>query len=81
MGPFGRQPVLDGVVIREVVPNSPADKVGLQKDKIIAEVNGQKVHTPKDYYAAMAKAGGEVDLTVLSFDGRQADHVKIENKN
>jgi serine protease Do len=81
MGPFGRQPILDGVAIREVLPNSPADKAGLQKDKIIQEVNGQRVRTPKDYYAAMAKAGGEVELKVLSFDGRQSESVRIENKN
>jgi serine protease Do len=80
-GPFGPQPVLDGVVIREVVSNSPADKAGLQRDKIIKEVNGQKVRVPKEYYAAMAKAGNEVDLTILSFDGRQSEHVKLENKN
>jgi serine protease Do len=80
-GPFGPQPVLDGVVIREVVSGSPADKAGLQKDKIIKEVNGQKVRTPKEYYAAMENARNEVDLTILSFDGRQSEHVKIENKN
>ena len=33
----------EGVVIREVIPDSPADKAQLQTDKVITAVNGQAV--------------------------------------
>jgi serine protease Do len=80
-GPWGPQPILNGVVIREVFRDSPADKAGLQKDKIITHVNGHPVTTPKQYYDAAAKADKEIELTIRGFDGRQVDRVTIENKN
>ncbi len=79
MGAFGAQPVLNGVVIREVVPNSPADKAGLQKDKIITHVDGHAVTTPKQFYDAMKDAGAKVELTIVGFDGRQSSRETIEN--
>jgi serine protease Do len=80
MGPFGMRIFPDsGVVIREVVAKSSADDVHLQKDKIITHVNGREIHAPKDFYAEMARAGKDVELTVIGFDGAQ-DRVKIENK-
>jgi len=79
--PFGPQPILDGVVIREVLSNSPADKAGLQKDKIVTHVNGHAVRTPKEYYAEIAKAGKDFELMIRGFDGRQSERVTIEKKN
>jgi serine protease Do len=71
--PWGwRQAIPDGVVIREVVPNSPADRARLQPDKVITKVNGAAVHEPADFYRAMAGAGGgEVELAVLTSEGRE----------
>jgi serine protease Do len=78
MGPFGMRLFPNaGVVIREVLTKSSADNVGLQKDKIITEVNGHSIQSPKDFYAEMERAGKEVDLTVIGFDGAQ-DKVRIE---
>jgi serine protease Do len=63
---FGwRQAPADGVVIREVVPDSPADKARLQPDKLIIAVNGKAVTTPAEYYAEIARAGKKVELTYL----------------
>jgi serine protease Do len=71
-GPFvfwGRGPA-DGVMIREVVPGSAADKAHLQPDKIISHVNGRAVTTPAEYYQEMGRAGKRAELTVLTSDDR-----------
>jgi serine protease Do len=61
----------DGVVIREVVPDSAADKAQLQPDKIITRVNDQPVASPAEYYRAIARAGRSVELSVINTDGRE----------
>ncbi|MBY0229625.1 MAG: PDZ domain-containing protein [Gemmataceae bacterium] len=68
-----------GVVVREVVPGSPADKASLQADKFITRVNGTAVPTPADFYAEIARAGGKAELTVLNSEGRPTT-VALEGK-
>ncbi len=69
----------EGVVIREVVPNSPADKIRLQPDMIIARVNDRPVKMPADFYRAMEKLTGPVDLALVTPEGRE-EHVTLESK-
>jgi S1-C subfamily serine protease len=76
--PFGRG-LPQGVLIREVQPNSSADKVKLQPDKIITHVNGSPVTTPAEFYDQMARAHGSVDLTLYNFEGG-AERVTIDTK-
>jgi serine protease Do len=78
---FGRwsRPTPEGVVIREVEPDSPADRARLQPDKVITEVNGRRVTSPVEYYREMARAGKRVELTYLSSDGR-ATRLTLEEK-
>jgi serine protease Do len=79
--PFLRQPLpARGVLIREVLPGSPADKAHLQPDKVITHVGPTPVNTPAEYYKAMAGAKGTVELTVLSSDGARSEKVKIDVK-
>lgn len=59
-----------GVAIREVVRDSPADRARLQVDKVITQVNDQLIRTPTDFYRAMEKAEGPIHLTVQGSDGR-----------
>lgn len=66
-----------GVVVREVVPNSPADKARLQPDKVITQVNGRNVTTPAEYYRELERTGKQVELTFLTSDGR-AEKVTLE---
>ncbi len=66
-----------GVVVREVIPNSNADKAQLQPDKVIIRVNGQKVTTPQEFYNIMAKASSTVELTLLNADGGE-DTVRLK---
>ncbi len=76
--PWGPAPP-EGVVIREVVPGSAADKAQLQVDKVITQVNGRRVKTPAEFYEAMAKAGGRAEITFLKSDG-QPERVTIDTR-
>jgi serine protease Do len=73
--PGGRIP--EGVVIREVLPDSPADKARLQENMIIKSVNRQKVTTPAEFYVEMEKARGPVELTFTDPDERREQRVTI----
>lgn len=64
---------LEGVLVREVIPDSPAARAKLQPDKVITKVNGTTVSSPADYYALVAKAGDVVELTTLDSQGRSVD--------
>ena len=70
-----------GVMIREIQANSAAEEARLQAGKVITQVAGKDVTTPKEFYEAMEAAlrGGRrsVELTLLTADGRP-DKVKIE---
>ena len=61
--------VAKGVLIREVVAGSPADRVKLQVDKIITRVNDTAVNTPAEFYRAMDRAAGRVRLTLMNEQG------------
>lgn len=77
-GQFGGA-IPPGVVIREVLRNSAADKVRLQVDKVITHVDGERVTTPRHFYELMelGRKKGTVDLTLHSSDGRP-DKVRID---
>jgi serine protease Do len=72
---FGRRATVQptkGVVVREVVPNSPADEKRFDDTKVITHVDGQEVNTPAAFYKAIAEAGKSVELTYLRSDGEPA---------
>jgi serine protease Do len=58
-----------GVMIREIVPGSAAAKAGLMPDRILTHVNGRRVNSPAEYIQEMARAKGEVELTLLEGEG------------
>lgn len=72
---FGRIPI--GVVIREVVPNSQADAAKLHVDQIIRQVNGVDVHSPAEFYGAVARRKGQMTLKCVRADG-QLDEVTLK---
>jgi S1-C subfamily serine protease len=76
--PWGRR-LPPGVLIREVQPNSSADKLQLQPDKIITHVNSRPVTTPAEFYQEMARAQGSVDLTLINFEGR-SERVTLDTR-
>lgn len=69
----GWQRIPDAVAIREVVPDSPADKIPLLRpDRLITHVNGALVTTPADFYHAMEQAvDGKVELTIVKAEGHE----------
>jgi len=53
------------VVIEEVVPGSPAEAAGLQKDDVVLAVDDQKVETTEDLISRVGKrVGNIVDLRI-----------------
>jgi S1-C subfamily serine protease len=68
-----------GVVIREVLPKSAADKAGLQPNIVITRVNDKEVTEPAEFYRAMERADGPVKLTYLNATGGTQD-ITIDSK-
>jgi serine protease Do len=59
--------LFDSVVIREIVPSSPAARIDvLQPNRLISRVNGIPVTTPAAFYQAMKRAGQNAVLTVIN---------------
>lgn len=60
----------DGVIIEEVVADSPAEKAGLQVDDIIQAVDGDSITSARRFVRAVQAydPGDEITLTVLSGD-------------
>ncbi len=75
----GLQRIPEGVAIREIVPGGAADKARLKVDCVVTQVDGRPVKTPAEFYDAMTKADGPVELTVLNQENRQ-DRVTIDPK-
>jgi serine protease Do len=69
-----------GVLIREVLPHSPADLAGLRPDMIIKTVNRKKVTKPAEFYREMEKANGPVELTLGALEEGKEDRVTIHIK-
>jgi serine protease Do len=75
----GQMPIPAGVVVREVLRGSPADKAGLQRDDVITRVNGRSVFTPDQYYKEVAGGTGPLELTVKAGAGGEKTE-KLERK-
>jgi serine protease Do len=61
----------EGVLVREVIRNSPADHAELQINDVITHVQGKPVPTPAAYYAAMKQAGKQAEITFVGSDQTQ----------
>jgi serine protease Do len=59
-----------GVIITEIVPNSPAGKVGLQKGDVIFRVNNTPVNDPKTFRSVISEAAKEGGAMLLVRDVR-----------
>jgi len=67
-----------GVLITEVVPDSPADKAGIQRRDIIRKINDKTVEDWQSFRneVAMLKPGTKINLTLLR-DGKEKQ-VQVE---
>jgi len=66
----------NGVVVMDVVPNSPADKAGLKRDDIIASMDGIAMRDPIQLHEAVVKAGAGKEVTLQLLRGSEKLSVK-----
>lgn len=75
--------VPQGVMVSQVIANSPAEKAGLKKDDIITALNGQKVLTTEDFLPIVqgSTIGDTITLSIYR-EGKTFDvDVKIASMN
>jgi len=59
-------PDTDGLLIREVVEDSPAARAGIAQGDLIKAAAGQPIRTPDDLFDALQAAGsGTIELTIV----------------
>jgi serine protease Do len=74
---IGLTPGLEGALVAEVAPGSPAAEAGVRPGDLIQEVNRQPVRSAKDFAAAVEHAGNS-DLVVLVNRSRGTAYLIIE---
>ena len=72
-----------GVMIAGVLPNSPAEKMGLVAGEIIKRVNGEQILTEDELYEALQINAAHCRLEVLDHAGelRLTQHVVHRDDN
>ncbi|XP_055354241.1 serine protease HTRA2, mitochondrial-like isoform X2 [Paramacrobiotus metropolitanus] len=63
-------PVISGVLVHRIVPESPAERAGLRRGDVITSINGKTVASSKEVFDMV----GQEDVLVIEFqrDGRSA---------
>ena len=70
-------PQARGIIVTEVVDDSPASKAGLRSEDVIIQFNGRNIQSPSDFRRRVAEMmpGTEITLTLIR-DGDEMD-VKV----
>jgi serine protease Do len=72
--PGNGEGALNGALIAQVEPSSPAEKAGLKPGDVIEQVNGVTIHTPRDLAISIAGINPGVDATLsIVRDGKPQD--------
>jgi membrane-associated protease RseP (regulator of RpoE activity) len=61
----GVSPQTQGVVVTRVQEDSPAEDAGVQQEDVIIEVNQQKIHSLREYRAALGRVKGSNRVVFL----------------
>ncbi len=71
--------VKEGILIAQVMKDSPAEKAGLKVGDIIIELNGEKIDSVRDLQLKIMKTppGTEVSLTILRKGKKKVIKVKV----
>ena len=71
---------LEGALITDVIPGSPADKAGLKKEDIVVECNGKKINRIQDFSRLVGKThiGESVKLIVVRDRERKSFVVTVK---
>ena len=69
-----------GILVEEVVPNSPAEAAGLQVDDIIMSFNSRKTRTVREFLSDLAgsEPGDEIPMCIIREDIRKTLYVTLE---
>jgi serine protease Do len=67
---------LKGVIVRFVVPNSAAEKAGIQENDFIYKLNDQNIETPEDLVKAVQKAGVGTEVEIYLI--RRGNKIKVK---
>jgi Do/DeqQ family serine protease len=67
-----------GVLVSDVVPNSPAERAGLQRGDVITKVNGQPVETPNELRNRIATAGPGAEVSITAWRKGQEQQIKAK---
>lgn len=59
----------NGLMIIGIIPESPADKMGIQVGELIPKVNGVKIRDEQTFYEALQKNRAHCKLEVLDING------------
>ena len=75
-------PNTKGVVIKEIIPETPADYAGLTPGLIIDEVNGKKIRNLREFYKALKPSlkTKRVFLGIRTSRGRYYLTLSLENE-
>lgn len=67
-----------GLVITEIAPVSPAQRVGFEIGDIITEINGKKIRTEQEYSDAVDLSGKSMRVKVINVNDKQLLDVTVE---
>jgi serine protease Do/serine protease DegQ len=72
-------PSLDGALIANVEPGSPAEKAGFRKGDVVTALNGRSVRGPAELRArlGLTPVGDDADMTVIREGGQQRIRTRI----
>jgi serine protease Do len=75
-------PDTDGLLIREVMQDSPAARAGLAQGDLIVATSGQPIRTPDDLFDALQGAqGGTIELTIVRGTDERAIQVAFNGND
>jgi serine protease Do len=69
-----------GILVEEVIRNSPAEEAGLQADDIIMSFNSRKTRTVREFLSDLAgsEPGDEIPMCIIREDIRKTLYVTLE---
>lgn len=62
-------PLNQGIKVLAMMPDSPADRLGIEIGETITKVNGQAIHTSTQFYEALQNSGAFFKLDILDHQG------------
>ncbi len=67
----------EGVLVREVMPNQPADAAGMEPYDVITKINGEPVKNVRDLYKSVEKLEAGQSASVEVLRSNQAKSLKV----